>query len=543
MPEPNATINRAFMQLVRRSDRLDRNRLVETFVDVGPLFTLLSSADHQIIFGRRGTGKTHALNYLSDTRTREGDVVVYVDLSNIGSSGGIYADQQLPVTERATRLLVDTLLSVHDALLEYFVTYAEEFDLSVSGPLLDDFGDAVSEVRVVGDTQVENSSTEVSSRNDTFRGSVGLSPAGPKMALDATTGSNQQHERGEVVSRTGAERHSVHFGSVRRIWDRMTRVISPRRVWLLLDEWSSVPIELQPFLADLVRRSIFPVRNVVTKIAAIEQRSNFSVSAPQGNYLGIEVGADAAADINLDDFMVFDNDATRARAFYRSLLYKHVATTDILEQSAVMLDSETAFVRLAFTQINTFDELVRASEGVPRDAINIVIQAAQYAATEPITMPHIRRAAHAWYQRDKETAVHSNDGATELLHWIINEVISERRARAFLLRSDTKDALFESLFDARVLHILKRNISTQDQPGIRYNVYKLDFGCYVDLMTTARAPVGLFQLDAISGPQSAQYIEVPPDDYRAIRRAILHLDKFYEQRRDDQIAHSPGSTT
>ena len=62
MPEPNATINRAFMQLVRRSDRLDRNRLVETFVDVGPLFTLLSSADHQIIFGRRGTGKTHALN-------------------------------------------------------------------------------------------------------------------------------------------------------------------------------------------------------------------------------------------------------------------------------------------------------------------------------------------------------------------------------------------------------------------------------------------------------------------------------------------------
>ena len=131
MPESeNGIINRAFMQLARRSERIDRNRLVETFVDVGPLFTLLSSHDHQIIFGRRGTGKTHALNYLSDTRAREGDVVVYVDLSNIGSSGGIYADQGLPITERATRLLVDTLLAVHETLYEYFVMRAEDFDLS-----------------------------------------------------------------------------------------------------------------------------------------------------------------------------------------------------------------------------------------------------------------------------------------------------------------------------------------------------------------------------------------------------------------------------
>jgi len=175
------------------------------------------------------------------------------------------------------------------------------------------------------------------------------------------------------------------------MWERMTEVISPRKVWLLLDEWSSVPIELQPFLADLIRRSIFPVRGVVTKVAAIEQRSQFALPSSQGNYLGLEVGADAAADINLDDFMVFDNDASRARAFYRSLLSKHVAATEVIQESTLSLDSEPMFLRLAFTQVNTFDELVRASEGVPRDAINIVIQAAQYAGTEPISMEHIRR--------------------------------------------------------------------------------------------------------------------------------------------------------
>src|SRR5690606_19802747 len=104
----NATLNRAFMRLARRSERVDRARLVDTFVNVGPLLTLVSSDDHQIIFGRRGTGKTHVLNYLSDIRANHNDVVIYVDLSNVGSSGGIYSDPSLPLTERATRLLVDT---------------------------------------------------------------------------------------------------------------------------------------------------------------------------------------------------------------------------------------------------------------------------------------------------------------------------------------------------------------------------------------------------------------------------------------------------
>jgi hypothetical protein len=187
------------------------------------------------------------------------------------------------------------------------------------------------------------------------------------------------------------------------------------------------------------------------------------------------------------------------------------------------------FLRRAFTQVPTFDELVRASEGVPRDAINIVIQAAQYAGTDPISMEHVRRAAHAWYQRDKEAAIRANEGATELLHWIINEVIGERRARAFLIRSDSKDTLLEALFDARVLHILKRNISTQDEPGTRYNVYKLDYGCYVDLMTTTRAPIGLLQLDMQLEGRQPQYVDVPPDDYRAIRRAILRLEQFHNE--------------
>jgi hypothetical protein len=40
----------------------------------------------------------------------------------------------------------------------------------------------------------------------------------------------------------------------------------------------------------------------------------------------------------------------------------------------------------------------------------------------------------------------------------------------------------DALFDARLLHVIKRSISGQEEPGARYDAYKLDYGCYVDLL-------------------------------------------------------------
>ena len=113
-----STLNRAFLRLQRRASQTDPIGLVETFVDVGPLFTLLSSTDHQIVYGRRGTGKTHALAYLADEVRRSGDLAVYIDMRTIGSTGGIYNDPSLPIAERGTRLLLDTLGAMHEPLVD-----------------------------------------------------------------------------------------------------------------------------------------------------------------------------------------------------------------------------------------------------------------------------------------------------------------------------------------------------------------------------------------------------------------------------------------
>jgi hypothetical protein len=36
--------------------------------------------------------------------------------------------------------------------------------------------------------------------------------------------------------------------------------------------------------------------------------------------------------------------------------------------------------------------------------------------------------------------------------------------------------------------VIKRSISGQEEPGARYDAYKVDYGCYVDLLATTKAP-------------------------------------------------------
>jgi hypothetical protein len=179
-----------------------------------------------------------------------------------------------------------------------------------------------------------------------------------------------------------------------------------------------------------------------------------------------------------------------------------------------------------FTQANAFDEFVRSSEGVPRDAINILGMAAQRAGDGKISVPDVRVAAKNWYLRGKQQAVSSRQQAMELLNWIIDEVIQHRQARAFLVPSDVKDELLDFLYDARVLHITKEGVSAQDIPGRRFNVFSIDYGCYVDLINTNKAPRGLFEA-LEDNSEDEQYIDVPQTDYRSIRRAILNIQRFY----------------
>ncbi|MHB9118945.1 MAG: ORC-CDC6 family AAA ATPase [Burkholderiales bacterium] len=68
-------INTVLLKLAKRAETHDQQHIIDPFVDIGPMFTILSNADNQILFGRRGTGKTHVLGYLANEVRRNGYVL------------------------------------------------------------------------------------------------------------------------------------------------------------------------------------------------------------------------------------------------------------------------------------------------------------------------------------------------------------------------------------------------------------------------------------------------------------------------------------
>lgn len=216
--------------------------------------------------------------------------------------------------------------ATHSELLDAVVDDSFDLNLAEVGPVLDALAEATTEVRVRGAVREEHATEATDRKSAGSQFKLGLSPKGidgrasTKFSTEASVRTEHRTLREVNIE------HRVHFGRVGAAIHQLTSVLRGKRAWLLLDEWSVVPLELQPYLADLLRRAVFPATSISVKIGAIERRSRFQIHLDGSEYIGIELGGDASADLNMDDFMVFDNDEEKAVSFFKSLIYRHVKT-------------------------------------------------------------------------------------------------------------------------------------------------------------------------------------------------------------------------
>jgi hypothetical protein len=528
-----AVLLRALQDVEKRAERSDDDQhVLNTYVEAGALVSALQAADNGILYGRRGTGKTHALRYLAESERASGNFVIYLDVDkDVGSTEGIYADARLPVAERATRLLVDVIGLIHTALIEHgFAT--ENIQLIET---LDKIFDHMGEVVVADEAESETTQGAELSRSGGTQASAGIGSGGPTAQVSMSETASATRTAQARFRSTGPVRHRVHYGAVGDLMQKAIAEVQVGRFWILFDEWSSLPLDLQPYLGDALRRIFFAAPRVTVRIAAIPHRTEWRILRESENgYIGLEVGAELFPLLDLDEFVVFpsrsrEEQISRASEFFRALLFRHL--NHILGQGgAEALDTPEQMASLLFTQSTALQEMIRAAEGVPRDALSIVSRAALRAGEDKVSTDHIRDAAEQVYLMTKAALLNGVPAARALLDVIIRDVISAKKARAFLLApDDTEHQLVQQLVDDRILHIIKRGYSSKDEPGVRYDVLQIDYGCYVQLLRTKSAPVSLF---GESGPSDdmalgAMYagasIDVPEDDYRAIRRAVLDL--------------------
>jgi hypothetical protein len=475
-------VNQLLMRVRRRAEKATPSYLTQTFVPIEPVPILLESIDNQVIYGRRGTGKTHLLKYLAELKKRQGDVALYVDLRTIGSSGGLYADASQPLAMRATHLLVDLVEEIHTQIRE-LAENTDTFDdiLDALIPSLDEIAVASSQVRVIGATE---SAVTIDAEVETTSGAgaaVGLSGTIPSVSARAGARRKQSSRLTESRKQAGPEVLTVKFGPLGRAMTSLLNAMPGRHLWVLLDEWSSIPRELQPFLADLLRRSFFPVARLSVKIGALERQSDFRRNRGNGDYLGMDLGADTAASLDLDDFLVFRSDRSHAVNFFSQLLYQHLVVLMKSEYGRdLIIPTAEDFRELCFVR-PAFDELVKASEGVPRDALNIAGLAAAVAGDKAISAHSINVAARDYFLRDKEGKI--SPKAEQLLSRLVQDcVVKETRVLVLRRPHESDNPLIQSLYDNRLIHRMQQGVFVDDDYSAKYDVYLVDYGCFANIL-------------------------------------------------------------
>lgn len=442
----NEQVNLTLVRSYKRAEKPDETALEDTFVPITALDNLLQSPEHHILYGRRGTGKTHILRHLTQRKRDENVGAIYVDLRTIGSVGGLYADSSIALSARATSLLADIITAIHGDLLS-LVLSDDQFTkyLETAGPALDQLLDSASQVVV--------------------RTGPDEPAAGP--------------DRGQGT-------YHVVFGQLTAAFEQVVRALDGRGLWIMLDEWSSLPIELQPFLADLLRRSAFTVAGVTIKIGAIERRSRFMEHRPHGSYIGIEPGADTAASLDIDDYLTFEHDRQEVETFFAEVLRRHVTSSQRLEGAEPLFSAADEFLRTAFAQLASFKLLITFSEGIPRDALQIAALSASLAGRAAISTTHVRRANRDYFRRDKEGRL--SRPATAALNDIIEQCIaSESRLIALRRATQAAAAVVAELYDMRLLHRRGQSVQLPDRPYTeKYDVFLVDIGCFQDLLQSGK---------------------------------------------------------
>ena len=465
----------AINALERRAERQDNDlTLYNTYVDCGVLAEL-SETESQVIYGRRGVGKTHLLHFHRHTcslKQRRAPYFIF-DCQRLGSGtatispdanvvGRNYAFEFL--NELGTRLFgyVETL-----KLGETKQTHAQEAILAF-----------------VDHIYSKDGSFDCRNLSSTFR----------------TFCSHAEIER----------------------------------IYIGLDEFVSVPQAAQPIFAHILKQIFASDKRVVFKIAAVTFQTNLYAEV-NGQQVGMEIGADVFSDIDLDSYFLWDENRDAVMAFLSQVLYNHLGELLGWNLMCPPAEKRSHVISFFFTQEKCLQELVRASEGNCRDLLNILRLAYsefRRGTGEKIGIDHVITAAKAWYRNAKLSNLSPNTRDEEFLNALIQDVIKNKKSRSFMVGyQDARHPLLVRLLNLRLLHRMRTTWAHPDRPGEPYHVFTIDYGCYAELKGTRAEPnqdVFLFP-DLVPVKQDSQDI-VPLPDRRSIRRIIVsrgQIEKFY----------------
>lgn len=528
--------------LTLRAEKLNNQR--ELFVETVHISSLLTSSN-QLIYGRRGAGKTILLKALHETLSQSDDnpniySLFYTATDFRSSPDGSDVDA-LPTRTLAHRFfhsfvtqLVDDVLALTDSLIgpagRMSHLSAGGLDRKSRRSRIDRLGLDLLEASGYGTDTVDlrsgsqrSQDTVTSSRQRSGSAGAEISLHDPKVSVGRSRSSAEEHVSTVTTERAKLKHFEPH--RVRASLRGMLELLNIDYLVIFIDEWMSLA-ECQAEFAERLKQCLFGEPSVAVKIAADQYQGGFNNSQGGTKFRGLEVGADIFVAEDLDEPF---RDPIKSRARYAEALYRRLVWCEpgLTEYFGPVGEyNEKYFLSSLFATPHTFETLCYSSQGVCRTFFEIFEFASREASTsvssrDKIDLNMLRRAiltnSKEVFKRIQGKVVLSG------LYKVIEDLIDATNSRYFVMPTETTthDDLIRELLQMRMIHGVERSIL---DPSIRaqYRVFEIDFGVSVDTQKATEWATGktltIAELSAEASSINAANVEKYILDLQLLRR-------------------------
>lgn len=480
-------------------DRADNQKIEEharLFVDnpQQDIVTTMGGNANQILYGRRGTGKTMLFRQLQQRGrpyNSEGNyVVLMIPVPNFHRSPDV--TEKDPPISRARCYFREFLQQIAEKLIDIGDDILRDESLlarlgirnRVRRELLAEKFLVLSTTLKYGtrlfrpDTaklQESLKEIECEERKKDQTGSIGLSGKAnfPNETISASgeidshtslrKRSDRYHQKTDIFIEDFIAQYDFGVPEIRANLKDIIEMIQISHVVILIDEWVELSLDIQAEFAHLLKRCFFGIDCVSVKIAAYRNICQFNNGGGRANFRGLEIGQDIAITGDTD---LSPSEANTTKflfdVLYRRLLLKgpelerYYGPPDRFDYKDLIKD--------IFRNRNAAGMLVRGCHGISRDfikAFNVVTGLLDDdVARVKISLNDVNRAHGKISRDDVQSNIHTADDVGGLLFEIIKPHVHRTGAPFFFLpQTDHQwDSLLWELVEKRAIHVVPSNV-------------------------------------------------------------------------------------
>lgn len=417
----------------------------------------LKSKQNQIIFGRRGSGKSLLLKSLQDNSAN----IVCLNINVEDFKDISFPNSIIQVLKHISKGLQDNIKQSY-SFWELHKWYKSRKILKELTFLIKTLDDRLKEPDEYDQAIKSKSGTKTSDKGNLEAKALGK--------IESQIDKSNEIEISKQVKIDKLEILKNELTSLKELVQKISLYLE-KDIFLIFDDFYFIRKNDQPYFIDFFHR-LSKNTNLYLKVATIKHRS--FLYTQNSSYIGIEVSHDAQElnlDYSLENFDAYIQFMKDLLQYINQKLHVEINYNDI------------------FTD-NAFRFLCLASGGVPRDFFSLFISLGNkiIEGQDKLTKPNVIEQSIQNLPNKlnmlKEDSADEKDILENYLIYLRKEIIDTKKWNAFLI-SNTEilnhpqiNQAIKELVDLRLLHLVNSNTSSAPSDGTRYSAYMIDIGMF-----------------------------------------------------------------